>query len=231
MPLSPLERPAVLFAALGAAVEAGVAPDEAVSGALEGGATGVAATLRRTGDGVEVLCVRASYGTLRRRVVARTAAADLGDVAVALEEAVVRVGHTAELLLEVADGGGAELGAALPMGSRLWVAHRELEVLARLRATAPNARSLLVTRLADTEGGPERLASTLRDAGVDGALVPRAEWTGGLTTLFHRFGRLAVSQAAAHQRMITALLRMGIDGVISEHPDRLAAGAVEAELG
>jgi glycerophosphoryl diester phosphodiesterase len=48
-----------------------------------------------------------------------------------------------------------------------------------------------------------------------------SEWTGGLTTLVHRFGRLAFAWDAQHERVLREMLRMGVDGVYSDHVDRM----------
>jgi glycerophosphoryl diester phosphodiesterase len=69
--------------------------------------------------------------------------------------------------------------------------------------------------------GPERRAAQLSGAGIDAVNLHYAEWTGGLTTLFHRFGRLAFGWDAQHERILRSLVRMGIDGVYSDHVDRM----------
>ncbi len=57
-----------------------------------------------------------------------------------------------------------------------------------------------------------------------------SDWSGGLTTLFHRFERLAFGWDAQHERVLEALLRMGIDGVYSDWVDRMT-DAFRAEFG
>ena len=61
----------------------------------------------------------------------------------------------------------------------------------------------------------------LADAGVDAINLHHSDWTGGLTTLFHRFGRYALGWDAQHERVLQELLRMGIDGVYSDWVDRM----------
>jgi glycerophosphoryl diester phosphodiesterase len=48
-----------------------------------------------------------------------------------------------------------------------------------------------------------------------------ADWTGGLTTLFHRFDRLTLAWDVQHEELLRSVLRMGIDGVFSDHVDRM----------
>ena len=69
--------------------------------------------------------------------------------------------------------------------------------------------------------GPERRAAQLSAAGIDAVNLHETEWTGGLTTLFHRFGVLAFGWDAQHERVLRNLVRMGIDAVYSDHVDRM----------
>jgi glycerophosphoryl diester phosphodiesterase len=81
------------------------------------------------------------------------------------------------------------------------------------------------TRLANMDRSPERHAARLRDGEVDAVNLHHSEWTGGLTTLFHRFGRFALGWDAQHVRVIAALLDRGIDGVFSDDVERLVESA------
>ena len=77
------------------------------------------------------------------------------------------------------------------------------------------------------EHGPQPRASRarLRDGEVDAVNLHHSEWTGGLTTLFHRFGRFALGWDAQHVRVIAALLDRGIDRVFSDDVERLVESA------
>jgi glycerophosphoryl diester phosphodiesterase len=231
--LSPLERPAVLFASHGATAGRGLDPVEVVRNALDQGASGIFAVARTTADDVVVVSPNASIGTLRRVSVSRSHYERVASLVPRLDAVVDQLGANAELLVEVTDvrtmDAVLELAARTSIASRLWLANSDQALVASVRERAVGVRLLLSASLPRLEGGAERAGASMRHAGIDGVLLAQPEWTGGLTTLFHRFGRLAVSKTATHQRMITALLRMGIDGVVSDHPERLAAAAVEAE--
>jgi glycerophosphoryl diester phosphodiesterase len=69
--------------------------------------------------------------------------------------------------------------------------------------------------------GPERRAAELADAGIDAVNLHHSEWTGGRTTLFHRFGVHCFGWDAQHDRIHDGLLDAGIDGVYSDHVDRM----------
>jgi glycerophosphoryl diester phosphodiesterase len=61
----------------------------------------------------------------------------------------------------------------------------------------------------------------LADKGIDAVNMHHSDWNGGLTTLFHRFDRFALGWDAQFARVIDELLRIGIDGVYSDHVDVL----------
>jgi glycerophosphoryl diester phosphodiesterase len=106
---------------------------------------------------------------------------------------------------------------------RLWLCHPDRRLLAAWREEHPDVRLVNSTRLRDMSGGPERRAAELAAARIDAVNLHYTEWTGGLTTLFHRFERLAFGWDAQHERVIRELARMGIDGVYGDHVDRLTA--------
>ena len=69
-----------------------------------------------------------------------------------------------------------------------------------------------------------------RPTGIDAVNLHHTDWTGGLTTLFHRFGRSCLRLGRpARPASLDELLDMGIDGVFSDHVDRMME-AVEREL-
>ena len=87
-------------------------------------------------------------------------------------------------------------------------------------AARPHWRPVYRT-LAYVQGQCARLAAQLANDGIEVVNLRRTDWTGGLTTLFHRFGRLTFGWDAQHERMILDLLDMGIDAVYSDHVDRM----------
>ena len=63
--------------------------------------------------------------------------------------------------------------------------------------------------------------AALADAGVDAVNLHWSEWSGGMVTLFHRFGRVAFGWDAQYRRQLDVLIEMGIDGVFSDHVERM----------
>ena len=77
------------------------------------------------------------------------------------------------------------------------------------------------TRIKRLKLGPERRAADLASRGVDALNMHHSDWTGGHVTLAHRFKLYAFGWDAQFERIIASLLGMGIDGVYSDHVDRL----------
>ena len=69
----------------------------------------------------------------------------------------------------------------------------------------------------DPSAGPPQL----KGAGIDAVNLHRSDWSGGLTTLFHRFGLHALGWDCQHERHLDETLDHGIDGVFSDHVDRM----------
>ena len=77
------------------------------------------------------------------------------------------------------------------------------------------------TRIHKLKEGPERRAMTLRNAGIDVINMHESDWSAGLTTLFHRFGIECFGWDAQLPRVLDQLLDKGVDGVFSDHVDRM----------
>jgi glycerophosphoryl diester phosphodiesterase len=233
--LPSLLDPPIAFAHRGASAHAPANTLEAFHLGLRLGATGLESDVWLTADGVPVLdhdgVVR--HG-LRRRPIATVGRADLPAHIPALEDLYGECGADYELSLDLKDEGAASatLAAARAAGAadRLWLCHPDRTVLAGLRANAGNTHLVHSTRLRRMPRGPERLAAQLAEAGIDAVNLHRSDWTGGLTTLFHRFGRLTFAWDAQHERMLLDLLDMGIDALYSNHVDRMM-DAVRAKAG
>jgi glycerophosphoryl diester phosphodiesterase len=110
---------------------------------------------------------------------------------------------------------------------RLWLCHPDPELVAEWRALDPEIRLVNSTRLAGMADGPERRAAQLAEAGVDAVNLRESDWTGGLTTLFHRFGLECLGWDAQQPRQLRALLDIGADGVYSDHVDRMVDAIAE----
>lgn len=197
--------------------------------ALSFGATGIESKAWSTADGVVVLHDRDSLrGGLRRRLIAKTVHGSLPTEIFPLEALYERCGSDFDLALDVADGdtAAAAIRAARSAGGepairRLWLIHSDWECLGEWREQWADVRLVNRAKLRGLRLGPERRAAQLSAAGIDAALLHHSEWTGGLTTLFHRFERLAFAAEARHDRIMRNLVRMGIDGMSSDQIERM----------
>jgi glycerophosphoryl diester phosphodiesterase len=144
-----------------------------------------------------------------------------------LEDLYATCGSDYELSLDVKDpeAANAVVDVARAAGGgapdRLWICHPEWELLAEWRKELDDVHLVDSTRLKTMRQGPERRAAQLSAAGIDAVNLHYPEWTGGLTTLFHRFGVLAFAWDAQHERILRSLLRMGVDAVYSDYVDRM----------
>ncbi len=192
------------------------------------GATGLETDAWVTADGVAVLdhdgVVRRG---VRRRTIAEVHRGALPPSVPSLGELYEACGTTFELSIDVHDTPSAQAvveaarAAAPGAPKRLWLCHADWRRLLRWREAFPDVRLVNSTRIRDIKEGPERRAAEMARAGIDAINLHHTDWTGGLTTLFHRFGVLGFGWDAQHERMLRNLVNMGIDGVFSDHVDRM----------
>ena len=120
--------------------------------------------------------------------------------------------------------------AAPGFAPRLWLCHPRYEELVVLRPLHRDVKLVDSTRLQRISEGPERRAAILAERGIDGINLHHSDWNGGLVTLFHRFNRTAFGWDMQHEHILRPALRMGLDGVFSDHVD-VMVDAYKAELG
>jgi len=216
----------IAFAHRGARAHAPENTLEAFRLALRLGATGIESDVWATRDGIAVLdhdgLVRMNH---RRRRIADVDRAALPAHIPSLADLYAECGTDFELSLDVKDPAAmaATVAVARAAGgdapSRLWLCHPDWRQLASWRTAFTDVRLVDSTRIRAIKEGPERRAAALAAAGIDAVNLHQSDWTGGLTTLFHRFDVFAFGWDAQHARVLDELLDMGIDGVYSDHVD------------
>ena len=225
-----LDGPAVLFAHRGARAHAPENTIEAFTLGLRLGATGLESDVWLTADGVAVLDHDGVVGgLLRRKQIGQVDRADLPDHIPSLAELYEACGADYELSLDVKDPAvidevlrvTAEAGAP----ERLWLCHPDLDLLSEWRERDRAIKLVNSTRMAVLEHGAERRAAQLRERDIDALNLHHSEWSAGTVALLHRFRRRCFGWDAQHLRVISALLDMGIDGIYSDHVDRLVDAA------
>jgi glycerophosphoryl diester phosphodiesterase len=207
---------------------------EAFRLAKEMGATGLESDVWLTADGEAVLDHDGKVGGwLRRRSIATVPRRRLPSHVPTLAELYEDGGTDLPVSLDVKDPAAfdAVLAAADEAGARegLWLCQTDPELLAGWRTRADGARLVLSTRTRYLPGGPERAAALLSSTGIDAVNMHHSEWTGGMTTLFHRFELACLGWDAQLPRHLAELLDMGVDGVYSDHVDRMME-AIAVEL-
>ncbi len=228
-----LLSPPIGFAHRGGRAHAQENTLEAFSVALHLGATGLESDAWLTADGVPVLdhdgVVRSG---LRRRSIREMPAADLPPHIPSLSELYRACGTGFELSLDVkdAEAGPAVIAAARDVGAegRLWLCHSSLDVLAGWRPLSGAVHLVDSTRLRRIKEGAERRAARHAELGVDAVNLHHTDWSAGLATLWHRFGRCAFAWDAQQPRVLDQVLAMGVDGVYSDHVDRMMAAIVRS---
>jgi glycerophosphoryl diester phosphodiesterase len=221
-----LRAPPIGFAHRGARADAQENTLEAFEVALASGATGLESDVWLTADGEVVLdhdgVVRKGW---RKHPISSYARSDLPTHIPTLEELYADCGVDYELSLDMKDRGAldATIAVARSAGAegRLWICDPDPEVLADWRHRVRAARLVNSTRLERIQEGPERRAATLAETGIDALNLRHDDWTGGLTTLLHRFDRYCFGWAAQHERVVLDLVMKGVDGIYSDHVGRM----------
>ena len=220
--------PPLGFAHRGARAHARENTIEAFALALRLGATALESDVWLTADGVPVLDHDGVVGgRLRRRPIGEVVRADLPAHIPALAEVFEELGTDLQLSLDVKDPAAGAPTVAIAMAadptmpSRLWMCDQDHDRLVALRDVSPHVRLVDSTRIHRIKEGVERRAARLQDLGIDALNLHHSDWSGGLTTLVHRFNVCAFGWDAQFDRNLDELLRMGIDAVYSDHVDRM----------
>jgi glycerophosphoryl diester phosphodiesterase len=224
-----LPRP-ILFAHRGARA---YAPENTIAAfelALRLGATGLESDVWVTADRIAVLDHDGEVrrGRWRKQPIAEIARGDLPEHIPTLAEMIDHCGRDYQLSLDLKDEDSGALVVATirhhfpeMMGST-WLCHHHLPKLIELRPLDHDVKLVDSTRLSKLSEGPERHAATLAEHGIDAVNMRGAQWTGGLTSLYHRFERAAFGWDLQHDYQLETAIRMGLDGVYSDYVDRMA---------
>lgn len=220
---SSLIDPPIGFAHRGARLHALENTIEAFTLACRLGASGFESDVWITQDGEAVLdhdgVVRQR---LRRRPISTLNLNELPSHIPTLAQLYETCGTKLPLSLDIKDPAAAPvvISVASAAGhealSNLWLCSPSWEQAGSWRRLSDDIHLIDSTRLKAISEGPERRAAKLADLGIDGINMPYQDWNGGLTTLFHRFQRVAFAWDAHHSHQLHKVLRMGIDAVYSD---------------
>jgi glycerophosphoryl diester phosphodiesterase len=221
-----LQRPPIAFAHRGARAHAPENTLAAFKLARKLGATGLESDVWLTADGEVVLdhdgVVRAG---MRRRGIRELNRSALPSHIPTLAELYESVGADLPLSLDVKDpdavGRTLEVADSFGATERLWLCHHDWQLVATWREQSEAVKLVDSTRLRRISEGPERRAATLQKVGIDALNMHWTDWNTGLVTLLHRFERYSFAWDAQQPRALALSFAYGMDGVYSDHVDRL----------
>lgn len=105
--------------------------------------------------------------------------------------------------------------------SRLFICHWKSSECFAIRERHPDVKIVDSTRLQRLKDGPEMRAALLANKGIDVLNMHISDWNGGLVTMMHRFNVQAFGWDAQFPTSLSNGLLMGLDGIYSDHVDRL----------
>lgn len=114
--------------------------------------------------------------------------------------------------------------------SRLWLCHYSSAKVISQRSVLPNVKLVDSTRLSRIKEGLEMRCAKLSSNGIDCLNMHHTDWTGGSTTLVHKFGMFAFGWDCQYDYVLSTSLRLGLDAVYSDHVDTMVE-TYEKEIG
>ena len=218
----------ILFAHRGASAYAPENTLDAFSLALKLGANGLESDIWATRDGVLVLDHDGVVKSrLRSKRIAEIDRLALPPHIPSLEQLLQHCGTQYQLSLDVKDPVVFETiertvaNIDESMLDRLWLCHPNCDLLISKRELTRKCKLVDSTRLVKIKEGPERRAATLSANGIEAFNMHYSDWNGGLVALFHRFNIVSFGWDMQHEAVIEIGVRMGLDGVFSDWPDRM----------
>ncbi len=195
--------------------------------ALKLGANGLESDCWLTEDGVAVLD---HDGVVRRKLrnipFSSVTRGDLPGHVPALGDLFAEHGINFHLSLDIKDPAAAgAIGESVASSgfdpACLWLCSPALDVLENCARSVPGAHLVHSTRLSRLGTTLELHCARLVASGVDTVNLHHTEWSGGQAVLCHRFGLNAFGWDLQHEDPMTNALRMGLDGVFSDHVDMM----------
>jgi glycerophosphoryl diester phosphodiesterase len=110
--------------------------------------------------------------------------------------------------------------AGFPL-EKLWLCHYDIARVLEIKKRYPSVRVVDSTRLSKIKEGIEKRTALLAEHNIDALNMHISDWSGGLVTLVHRFEVFAFGWDAQFDPILQTAFLMGLDGVYSDHVDRL----------
>lgn len=223
--ISPLIDRQITFAHRGARAHLPENTIAAFELAIRLGSTGLESDTWMSRDGIAVLDHDGVVkGKIRNKPISTFNRSELPAWIPSLDDLYQRCGSDMHLSLDIKDNNSmdAVIRTMIESGNpkKTWLCHPDLAFLEQWIGRAEGANLVHSTRLKSMLKGPERHAATLRDLGISTVNMPFPDWNGGLVALFHRFDIFCFGWNLQYPEVLTTGLRMGLDGIFSDWPDR-----------
>ena len=223
--ISPLIDRQITFAHRGARAHLPENTIAAFELAIRLGSTGLESDTWMSRDGIAVLDHDGVVkGKIRNKPISKFNRSELPAWIPSLDDLYQRCGSDMHLSLDIKDKNSmdAVIRTMIESGNpkKTWLCHPDLAFLEQWIGRAEGANLVHSTRLKSMLKGPERHAATLRDLGISTVNMPFPDWNGGLVALFHRFDIFCFGWNLQYPEVLTTGLRMGLDGIFSDWPDR-----------
>jgi glycerophosphoryl diester phosphodiesterase len=225
--MGPMEP--ITFAHRGARIDEPENTIPAFRRALLAGVRGLESDAWLSRDGEVVLVHDGTVGRgLRRRKVPVSTAAELAEFGVPrLADLYAELGTAFELSIDVKDDAVVEpmlaVAEAADALARLWICSADVGLIGALRAAGTDAHLVHSERRDHIRTPLERHAYELSGLGIDAMNMHHSDWTAGLVALFHRFDVKAFAWDVQEERHLRAVLRMNIDALYCDRPERMVA--------
>jgi len=206
---------------------------EAFEYALVLGATGLESDVWLTADGQAVLDHDGLTGPpWNRKPLSVQLREDLPGHIPSLEDLYRACGAEVEVSLDVKDPAAFEetVRVAGDFGAleRLWLCEADVGRLRSWAGAAAPAKLVNSTHLDDMKHGLAGRLDELRDAGVAALNMHGSEWNAQRVEQTHEAGLLAFGWDAQKDEHMLRLVRLGLDGIYSDHVDRLVQAVATA---
>lgn len=199
---------------------------EAFGHALALGATGLESDVWLTADGHAVLDHDGVTGPLwQRRPLSAQERSALPSHIPSLEELYRSCGSDFELSLDIKDPASLSetlrIARAFGAADRLWLCEPALSRLEAWSGLEDSAKLVNSTHIDDMPEGFAARLERLRSIGVSAVNLHGSEWNAQRVEQAHEAGLLAFGWDAQDAKHIHRLLALGLDGLYSDHVDRL----------
>lgn len=216
------------FAHRGARAHARENTLEAFRLALAMGANALESDVWITRDGCAVLDHDGEFGG---RTLDQIARHELPPHVPTLAELFETCGAGVPLSLDVKDAAAAE--ATIETARRhgalasLWLCHWNWKTVAGWRALAPEIQLVDSASAHHMKTPPEPRARRMAALGIDAINLHHEDWQPGWVPIFQQHGRRAFAWGVQEERDLRRVLDWGVDGVFSDHVDRMTAALRE----